>query len=242
MANRFVSAIRQRIAKCNARFQKKDIVILMFHEVCPISEAKDCQLSIDFSNFKAVVESIRTERKIVRLRDIEQFNTPIAVISFDDTYQNIFDEAVPFLISNDLPFELFICEELINKPGFISESNIKEMKNVNQCSISFHSKFHAFLSNKNKDDFLNNISSLDFEKKYGINCQFFAFPYGSFYASYSRHIKEVNTYYKYAFSTIDSSFSYGYLKKHKHFLPRVNTCDRTFRKVIKLYGRNSKEA
>lgn len=242
MANRFVSAIRQRFAKCNARFQKKDIVVLMFHEVCSSSEAKDSQLSIDFSNFKAVVESIKAQRRIVRLSDIDQFNIPIAVITFDDTYQNIFNEAVPFLISNDLPFELFVCEELINKPGFISESSIKEMKDVNQCSISFHSKLHAFLSNKNKDDFLNAISSSDFEKKYGIKCRFFAFPYGSFYASYSKYTKEVNTYYQYAFSTINSSFSYGYLKKHKHFLPRVNTCDRTFRKVIKLYGRTSKEA
>lgn len=235
MNSRYFCALYQRILAFKAGAGKPDVLVLMFHEVCPINEASDPEFSIDFSSFKLVIEKLKTMRKIVKLSDIDSYNCPIAAITFDDAYRNIFDEAIPYLINNDLPFELFVCNELVNKDGYIKKEQIYQIRESPLCSISFHSNHHIFVSGLKKAQFLDEISPALFENRFNVKCQCFAYPFGSVYASYTKHIKEAKRFYKFAFSTINSGFSVSYLKKHKYFLPRINVCNNSLFSVIKRF-------
>lgn len=235
MVSRYLCAIRQRAATLNARSRKPDILVLMFHEVCPGDKAYDPNFSISFSNFKTLISKLISSRKIVKLSEIDAYNYPVAAITFDDVYKNIFDEAVPYLIENGLPFELFICDELVNKDNYISDNQILLMRENHLCSISFHSKHHIFVSQLDRNQFINEISPAAFKEKYNLECQCFAYPFGSFFASRTKFVEEAKHFYKYAFSTINSGFSHSYLKKHTYFLPRINVCDSSIKSVIKKY-------
>jgi len=235
MVNRYFSALKQRISTLCANSTRPDVLVLMFHEICPSENAYDSNFSIDFDKFKTLIFQLKSCRKIVKLSDIDVYDCPVAAITFDDVFENIFNEAVPFLIENDLPFELFVCEEFINKRNYIKEETLLAIKDNPLCSISFHSKHHVFVSHLDKKQFLEEISPDSFESKFNLKCQCFAYPFGSFYASHTKYIKEAEQFYKFAFSTINSGFSFNYQAKHKFFLPRINVSNNTFNKVMKKY-------
>ena len=231
---RLLAGIKQRLFTFHARKAKKEIAVLMFHEICEEQDAIDPNLSISFDNFKELISSIIDKRKIVSVENIENSNFPIAVITFDDAFNSILDEAVPFLSEKGIPFTIFICDELIGQPNYLNERDINVLKSNPRCSICYHAKHHVFLSNLSKNEFLDEINPSEFKKRFNVKCDCFAFPYGSFFASETNHLECLSENYIFCFSTINSTFSKKYITKHRYFLPRINVSNKTFKKVYSL--------
>lgn len=230
---RLFSGIKQRLFKIAANLTKKEVAVLMFHEVCDRQNSFDDSLSISFDNFKKTIECVLKSRNIVKIEKLGCSSEPIAIVTFDDVFANIFDDAIPFLIENHIPFTLFICEEFVDRAGYVSSKQIEIIRDNPLCSICFHSKHHIFLSKVEKDTFAEEVNPKEFEQKYSVRCTQFAFPYGSIYSSYCKNRSYLPNFYEFGFSSIDSCFSFKYLIRHKYFLPRLNVCNDTYKTIIK---------
>lgn len=100
------------------------------------------------------------------------------VITFDDGYKSVVKYAGKILKILKFPFEVFVCEKLVNKPKYISENDFKSIINFGG-RLEYHSKSHIDLTN------LCDVSILDCEiilpKQYKIysseHFKYFAYPY-----------------------------------------------------------------
>ena len=230
---KIMCGVKQRVFKFEASITKKDVAVLMFHEVCPLNEADNPSLSITFTSFKRVILAMKDDRMFSSIDGILTSNQKIAVITFDDAYANILVKAVPFLVDEKIPFAIFVCEELINQPNYLSSDDINYLKTIKLCSLQFHSRRHCFLSKLSKTNFINEISCDVFNKEFDLQCKYLAYPYGSVFASFRSDLNKVCKQYELAFSTVDSWFSFKYAKKHKYFLPRINISEDTINTFLK---------
>ena len=209
----------------------------MFHDVCSV-ENSDPKINISNNNFRDFINELRCHNvKFVGIDEIS-LNTKCQkfVITFDDVYEGAVLNAIPLLTEWNIPFTLFISPCLIDREGYIMSSQIEELKNNRLCTIGFHTKNHKLMRELYDTEIKNEIDCVDFEKQYGIKCEYFAYPYGSVFACSNSNIEVLEkSKYKAAFGTINSGTNVTLIERHKYYIPRLNICDETF---LKFLGRH----
>lgn len=148
----------------------------MVHHVCDNEPlVPSCIISTD--GFKKYIEG----KKIVPIDSmLKKLCAGSYVLTFDDGLDDLYHEVYPRLKGLGLPFTAFISAELIDKPGYITTNQLKEMAADPLVTIGSHGCTHRHLSKLTDDEARREI----FESKHILESiinnkvDLIAYPFG----------------------------------------------------------------
>lgn len=205
--------------------EKNTSKILMFHE---INDSRGGLYAVSQDNFKKVINYIGNNDLCATIDCIKD-NDKI-IVTFDDAYESVYLYARPVLKEKNIPYYVFLCNELIDTDGYLNTKQVEEMINDGNCIIGSHLYRHE-MSRFKKEENLDKMmidSKKELEKKFKININCLAFPYGSFYAVSKKNIELAKKHFDYIFTTIPLNYS----KRYGNIIPRYNMNDNEIQKVI----------
>lgn len=188
-----ISTTSRQTLAASASAGELDLPILVYHIVRP-SDTADSRAVRDIAltpeHFDAEMQYLKTAGyTVVRLADLEAYykqGAPLPlhpiIITFDDGWSDQFVYAFPILKKYNYPATFFIFTNSINRPGFLSLDNLKEMIAAG-ITIGDHTRSHPYLTkdmdeNKLWDEIYD--SKLLLEKMLGVPVHEFAYPFGQY--------------------------------------------------------------
>lgn len=170
--------------------------------------------------------------KVIPIEQIFSKNRAIA-LTIDDVSEDFYLNGYPLFLKHKIPFTIFVCTDLIDKDGYITINQLLDMISSPLCTLGSHGAMHAYYRNMGtpKRDYFFKASKHQLEKITNKSVDYFAFPYGSFYACGFKRLSDVKKYYKLGFSTIPISIS-KHIRLPQYFLPRINLTNDLCKKLI----------
>lgn len=233
---RYFWSLIQKIIEFFGRFQKNGAYVLMFHNVSDDPDKRsDKSIFVTARSFESLINSlIDGGARFAPVSGLkEAASSGAVIITFDDMFLSAFENAVPLLEKNKIPYCVFISDKFIDKDGYVSSKQIKELSESDLCTVGFHSAGHKMLRNMSVRDAKNELIQSKTEEITGQKAEYFAFPYGSVFACGFKKAKLAAGLYKYSFSTISVRCSEYWIKKYPYYLPRINVCEDNYLSIKK---------
>lgn len=233
---RYFWSFLQKIIEFFCGLNKNGASVLMFHDVGNDVEAwRDRSTSITADSFEKLIGSL-VEKKaafepVGALKKASKRGA--YVITFDDMFLSAYENAIPVLEKNSIPYCVFISDKFIGAQGYIDEEKLKKLSESPLCTVGFHSVSHAMFRDLSEQDISNELNSEKTDNITGQRAEYFAFPYGSLYACGFKKAKPAGIRYKYSFSTVSARCTDFWLKNYPYYLPRINICEDNYRSAIK---------
>ena len=207
----------QRVYTFFQRKRSNDKKAYMIHK---ISEEQDIY-SISKKNFLKLIEI--HENEFITIEELVK-GTKGIVLTFDDAFDSVYYLAHPVLKDKGIPYYIFICNEFINKQGYLSKKMIHEILSYEKCYLGSHSYYHKLSREMSKEAFRESLekSKLELERDFSRTINYYAFPYGSLYACSNINVKEAKNLFDYIFTTIPIPYC---VDDHK-VIPRFNINDK----------------
>ncbi len=220
------------LLKVLASFTPNATKVYLFHDILEDSSKVKSIFSISRSSFETFI-----------LRELEQGKKALAFnelsdvicnkkkiqkgfyVSFDDANSSVYSVAYPFLKKHNIPFIIFITKELVGKPNFLTEKQIKELSEDDLCTVGAHAIHHKmfryFSEEQMKQEYAESKKYLEVLIQKEVKS--FAFPYGRVVECSRKSIKTLkdSKRYDFAFSAIAGTIRQKWLSG-QFFLPRVN--------------------
>lgn len=197
--------------------------ILMLHWVGDDENGNPYHISKE--KFRALLQWLKA-KNMIRLENWEN-ESDFYALTIDDVPENFYHNAFPVLKEMGVPFTIFVNVSLLDKEGYLSSEQLKEIANSKLCTVGSHGVkhelYHEMTATEARKDLEESRKRL--EGLIGSRVDMYAFPYGSYYACGFRHRSLVEKVYKYGFSTV-ATFVTEPLTLPKYFMPRINvdTC------------------
>jgi peptidoglycan/xylan/chitin deacetylase (PgdA/CDA1 family) len=104
------------------------------------------------------------------------------VLTFDDGYEDFYTYALPLLQKYRVKATYYVINNLIGKKGYITETQLKEIRDSGLVEIGAHTMNHVYLKGMSKEAQRREIleSKEGLEKMLGIRVSTFAYPFGAF--------------------------------------------------------------
>lgn len=168
------------------------VPILLYHHVKSLDSAKENGqgfLTVDTNTFDAQMQylisknyhTISVDELATALINKTGLPPKSIVITLDDGYDDVYDNAYPILYKYQLKANLMIPTGLLGNIGYMSWDQLKRMVDTGLITAYNHSWSHASLTNlsdeKLKYEILTAKQQLD--EKLGKQGNIFAYPYGS---------------------------------------------------------------
>lgn len=185
----------------------------MFHRI----DDSDSEFSINTNNFEVLMEYVSKHKSKY-------------IITFDDAYRSVYDNAKPILDKYNINYYMFICNEYIDKDDYLTKDMIISLAEDDKCSIGSHLYKHVLareLSDKELEKYLYK-SKKELEDIINKDIKDFAFPYGSFYAVSNKNINIAKKYFDNIYLTVPIDY-----KENTSFIPRYNMNDKSYKEIIK---------
>lgn len=238
--NRVIVGIEQKIIKYFWNKEDNNLFFLMFHEV--INKNTDNPLggwnfTISLEKFECLICTLAEKTKYLSITAaVQQKVNGGIVITFDDVYHSVVENAIPFLINKEIPFVLFVSPGLIDKQGYITSDELKQLAREPLCTIGYHSKEHIGMRFfHGKDEIIGAATADEFQEKNEIECKYFAYPYGSVYMCPKRVRKIVSKLnYEAAFGTVHSGTNGWMMERNRYYIPRLNVSEKSCNDIIHL--------
>ena len=103
------------------------------------------------------------------------------IITFDDGYEGVYENAYPIAQKYDIPFAIFIITNNMETEGVITWAQANEMKESGLVTIASHSMNHPEFTNLSVEEAVENVkeSYKIIEEKLGEETtKIFTYPYG----------------------------------------------------------------
>lgn len=196
--------------------------VLMFHHITDknIDTIPCCICKIE--KFKEIIRELAKDHEFIHVEDVyKKHHNKIAVITFDDSNSDVFENAYPFLQEMHIPFTVFIANRLIGVDGMINEKQIRVYAKDPLVTIGFHTHSHSFLSISKNKKWEIDKSRIILEEIIGQPINVFAYPYGKLYPVGLKAIKIAKKAgYSMAFGTFDANITV-FSRFFRFYLPRV---------------------
>lgn len=191
--------------------------VLMYHMVSkhlPKNKSKFNRLRVEPKEFEKQIKWLsKNGFKSYFVREISDDLSPKSVIiTFDDGYKDNLTNALPILQKYGFKATIFIvCNRFdnnwatdkdlkkssdeLNSEEMLGDNDVKELLESGFIEIGSHALNHANLPSLSYKDKQNEIlnSKLEIEKKFGITCESFAYPFG-FYDEESMQLAKESGY------------------------------------------------
>jgi peptidoglycan/xylan/chitin deacetylase (PgdA/CDA1 family) len=183
---------------------KDNAVILLYHHV---SNTTPKVTSVSPLTFRQHMQYLADNHTVLPLKQViealqnkQSLPDKTVVITFDDGYENIYDNAHPILKKFAFPYTVFVNPPLIGTVSYqLSWQQIQLMAAEN-ATFANHGKQHRHLLSKNAErsqqDWLNltiqNIKDAEImlKENIGYSLKYFAYPYGEFDKSLKTQLNE----------------------------------------------------
>lgn len=210
--------------------------VYMFHSVVDTIEQVYSKFAITKDSFERFILHLMTQGdKAMDMKDLcnavdnslQYLNR--YCITFDDIYDTVYTNAYPVLKKYNIPFVIFLTDELVGKVDpwskmpMITHEHLREMLASPLCILASHGTEHKIFRNYTHAEAVTALvdSKRILAEKYGCKIDLFAFPFGRRVEVSNdaiRCVKEAG--YKYGFSALDGSLKQCWLSG-RYFLPRV---------------------
>lgn len=178
--------------------------ILMYHDINNEGEQTSCKHSID--TFRSHIEYfLKNGYEFVKLSEcINRKITDkhkIVTITFDDAFDSVYKNAYPILKEYKIPFTIFQTSEFVNKPGYLSEIQIRDMLDSGLCTLGAHTRSHKMLSAISIQEQEAEIvkGKTDLENQFGVKVDYFAYPFGRMHSVAKTSIEIARKHFKASF-------------------------------------------
>lgn len=150
------------------------------------------------------------------------------VFTIDDVPEDFYIYGFPIFKKYKIPFTIFVCTELLDKKGYLTTEQLRDIASSQLCTVGSHGLNHEHYKLMNNNERLHELKESKYILEFitGKEVNYFAFPYGSFYACGFRNKKLVTQYYKAGFSTIPAYIG-NFKIVPRYFLPRLNLTNKT---------------
>ena len=228
MLKRLYYILYQRIYVLLKRMRSDEGRVYMMHKV---SEDGDIY-AISAEHFSKFLNALCEKKKIVDLETLIREKDPDnVVICFDDVYASVYENAFPLLKEKDVPYYLFVCNEYLNREGYLSSEMLKEMLKDSKAILGSHRFRHELSRFMDEASLFHDLkqSKKQLEEEFKTPVTDMAFPFGSVYACSAGNIRA-------AFSIFDRvlmTYPLPYNEEDENMLPRININDATYAKEIR---------
>lgn len=227
LADRFVPSVRNAFWNL---YGGNKAYCLCFHDVSDSVNS----FAISLEKFSTLISSVKDSIvSIGELKDTSK-QTPV-VLTFDDGFESMINTVAPFLTSDSIPFVIYVTTDYINRDGYLSEMQLKELSNNPLCTIGSHmcthSKTRQMTSRQIRDEWAKSKRMLqDFT---GKEVRHAALPYGS-YLSCTKSSKRIAL--ESGYDTIANTIASPFSKKNKEIYRFVyqKNIDRVEQLLIQL--------
>ncbi|HAM52022.1 MAG TPA: polysaccharide deacetylase [Nitrospiraceae bacterium] len=177
-------------------------IVLMYHNIgMPPKEGKLRSLYVTPRMFRFQMWYLKTAGfRVVSLNEILSFmrgsvssDERLVALTFDDGYQDFYDNAYPVLKMYGFPSTVFLVSDFIGKENLwdYQELNIRkklldwekiiEMRD-HHVSFGSHTRTHPFLSKLSTAEMEEELfgAKATLEKRLNLPVQFFCYPYGNY--------------------------------------------------------------
>lgn len=168
------------------------VPILMYHHIAPVSKEKgkgQGNLTVTPEFFESHLQYLQNKGyKTLKAEDVvdalitgKNLEKSV-VITIDDGYEDIYNYAYPLLKKYNSIANIMVITGLIDNTGYLSWSQLKEMKSSGLVYMYNHTWSHPSLSrlSDQKIIFEVGIARDQLKDQLGIENKIIAYPYGSF--------------------------------------------------------------
>lgn len=209
----------------------------MFHDMSDdVQQWYDPDYSIKATSFAELLDSIRQQSPDMPFLTAEQYvldpDARGILVTFDDAFRGVYDNAYPILQEREIPFIVFQCTQNLQDPTYLSAEMIREMMQYPGFELGSHTLTHRKLSTLSAEESTREIteSKAILEDTFGREIRAIAYPYGSLSAVLRRERRAAhNAGYQMAFATIACGYSNG----NHYNIPRLNVNEANYRDIIK---------
>ena len=171
--------------------------VLMYHR---FGENKYPTTNIKMDQFSDhIKELIKTKYNVIKIQDglnaiqnISLVKDRSVIITIDDAYSSVFNNAWPILKKYGLPFTLFVSTDVIDNktPGYMSWEEIRILRD-NGVTIGSQTKSHPHMHNLSENQIVKELefSNNRFVQEIGSKPEIFAYPYGEYNLNVVKKIK-----------------------------------------------------
>lgn len=194
--------------------------ILMFHHIDNGNLIVKSGCILDKEKFIKIIDS---GIEFASLRDcLHKACNDKCAITFDDGLADLYKTAYPELKKRNIPFAVFIVTDFLDKEGYITTEELKQMAEDPLVTVGSHGITHDILKGMNmekqKEELLKSKEIL--ENIINKDVELFAYSHGQYDKKTLRILKELNCYKK-AFSAASLPLNV-YTKHWKYRIPRIN--------------------
>ena len=221
--------------------------VYMFHSVVDTIEQVYSQFAITKQSFEHFIEhhisngyhAMDAEALCKAIENPKDYKHHFCV-SFDDIYDSVYTNAYPILKKHNIPFVVFITDELVGKVDpwsklpMITEEHLREMLADPLCIVASHGMEHKMYRSYTHVEVITALaeSMRILSDKYQREIELFAFPFGRRVEVSNDAIRCVKKAgYRYGFSALNGSLKQRWLSG-KWFLPRILVSETYCLKVI----------
>lgn len=209
--------------------QTLKVPIILYHYVEYVKDTKDTirkSLSVPPNVFVKQLETLKnanftfiTASDLADIMDgkINIPDNPI-ILTFDDGYKDFYTDVFPILKEFKVKAVAYVVSDFIDKPNFMTASQIKEIAQSGLIEIGGHTVHHGYLKGLPKEEAVLEISNSKeiLGKMLGIPIVSFAYPYGAFDDQAIKLVKDAG--FKTAVTTIQGIEA---TQDNRYKLPRI---------------------
>lgn len=145
------------------------------------------------------------------------------VLTFDDGYESNFTTATPILKKYGFVATEFMVSGFVNRPGFLTASELQQMQSSHIWQIESHTVTHPDLRKLKAEKIAQQVTQakVDLSKLVGAPVNYFAYPYGSYNGKVLRallhdgYLLAVSTRQGYANPSIDGPLLLNRIAVHQ---------------------------
>jgi len=168
-----------------------DTVVLMYHLISDDLYGESHYLFVSPADFEAQVAHLAENGyRFVFARDLAKFpGEKVACITFDDGYVDNYTTAMPILAKYGACGTVFVTVNNLDKPGFLTGEQCREMAESGVMSIESHTVSHPYLSQLTEEQQRQEFSASQqaLQDITGQPVTALAYPYGD----YDRYVVKV---------------------------------------------------